>query len=104
MGSSHFDTASSSMAPMKAMKAMKAMKSGGAALSKGAIAEALASQCDLKKSVCGKMLNSLAEIGATEVKKTGIFTMPGLCRIKTGEASHKCWEEDDVRQRGRCEG
>merc|ERR1712007_28824 len=83
MGAPIFAIRHSASSSMKAMKAMKAMKSGGAALSKGAIAEALASQCDLKKSVCGKMLNSLAEIGATEVKKTGIFTMPGLCRIKT---------------------
>merc|ERR1712066_1154399 len=70
-------------APMKAMKAMKAMKSRGGAMSKGAIAEALASQFDLKKSVCGKVVGSLAEIGAKEVKNTGIFTLPGLCRIKT---------------------
>merc|ERR1711974_117672 len=70
----------SSMSPMKAMKAMK---SRGGAMSKGAIAEALASQLDLKKSVCGKVINSLAEIGAKEVKSTGIFTVPGLCRIKT---------------------
>merc|ERR1712007_178139 len=68
---------SASMAPMRAMKA------GGAAMSKGALAEALATQMDLKKSVCGKVIGSLAEIGAGEVKSTGIFTLPGLCRIKT---------------------
>merc|ERR1712037_554240 len=61
----------------------KAMKSRGGAMSKGAIAEALASQFDLKKSVCGQVMGSLAEIGAKEVKNTGIFTLPGLCRIKT---------------------
>merc|ERR1712222_119188 len=72
-----------SMAPMKAMKAMRAMKASGAAMSKGALAEALATQMDLKKSACGKVIGSLAEIGAGEVKSTGIFTLPGLCRIKT---------------------
>merc|ERR1712222_195498 len=40
-------------------------------------------QMDLKKSVCGKVIGTLAEIGAGEVKSTGIFTLPGLCRIKT---------------------
>merc|ERR1712000_182906 len=71
------------MAPMKAMKAMKAMKSRAGAMTKGALAEALATQGDLKKSVCSKLVNSLAEIGAKEVKSNGVFTLPGLCRIKT---------------------
>merc|ERR1719464_1211159 len=47
----------STMAPMKAMKA------GGKAMTKGAIADAVAEKCELKKA--------------------GIFTVPGLCRIKT---------------------
>merc|ERR1712032_1706046 len=75
-----------SMAPMKAMKAMKAMramKARGAAMTKGALAEALATQMDLKKLGCGKVIGTLAEIGAGEVKSTGIFTLTGLCRIKT---------------------
>merc|ERR1712183_1079133 len=77
-------------------------KAGGAAMSKGALAEALATQMDLKKSVCGKVIGSLAEIGAGEVKSTGIFTLPGLCRIKNeGEASDQSWEKDDVRK-GSC--
>merc|ERR1719264_1853794 len=38
---------------------------------------------ELKKSVTTKVLNSLAELGQAEVKKTGIFTIPGLARIKT---------------------
>merc|ERR1711913_58310 len=67
----------STMAPMKAMKA------GGKAMTKGAIAEAVATQCELKKAVAAKVINTLAEIGTAEVKKAGIFTLPGLCRIKT---------------------
>merc|ERR1712032_846742 len=67
-----------SMAPMKAMgmmKAMRAMKARGAAMTKGALAEALASQVDLKKSVCGKVIGTLADLGAGGVKSTGIFTL-----------------------------
>merc|ERR1711948_140630 len=65
----------SEMAPMK-MKTATAM-------SKGALADAVAGQCELKKSVCAKVLACIAEVGAKEVKSTGIFTLPGLCRIKT---------------------
>merc|ERR1712187_475770 len=61
------------MAPMKAMKSM----------TKGAIAEALATSCELKKSVCSKVIDSLAEIATKEVAKTGVFSLPGLCRLKT---------------------
>merc|ERR1712187_513254 len=53
------------------------------AMTKGAIAEALATECELKKSVCSKMINSLAEVATKEVKSTGVFTLPGLCKIKT---------------------
>merc|ERR1711870_188298 len=67
----------STMAPMKAMKA------GGKAMTKGAIADAVATKCELKKTVASKVINSLAEIATEEVKKAGIFTVPGLCRIKT---------------------
>merc|ERR1739845_285375 len=63
-------------APMKAMKTAKSM-------TKGAIADSLATSCELKKSVCAKMINSLAELAAAEVAKAGVFTLPGLCRLKT---------------------
>merc|ERR1712014_435280 len=53
------------------------------AIGKGAIAEQLATACELKKSECAKVLNSLAEIATAEVKKTGVFALPGLCRLKT---------------------
>ena len=61
------------MAPMKKATAM----------TKGAVAEALATKCELKKSVATKVMASLAEVAIAEVKKTGIFTIPGVCRIKT---------------------
>merc|ERR1711879_1143360 len=62
------------MAPMKATQK---------AMGKGAIAEALANECELKKSMCMKVIGSLAQIASQEVSKSGIFTVPGLCRIKT---------------------
>jgi len=53
------------------------------AMSKGGIAEALASGCEIKKSVCSKALDVLASVATQEVKKTGKFTIPGLCMLKT---------------------
>merc|ERR1712045_209473 len=53
------------------------------AMSKGGIADKLATTHELKKSVVTKLLGTLAEVGAAEVKKTGLFTIPGLARIKT---------------------
>merc|ERR1712178_118842 len=74
------------MAPMKAMKAMKSMKAArksGAVMTKGALITALATEHSMKNKECSSILNSLGDIAAREVKKTGVFTIPGLCRIKT---------------------
>merc|ERR1711959_573947 len=71
------------MAMKKAMKSRKAMKAGGKAMSKGAIVKALAEKHELKGPACSAILDSLAELATGEVKKSGIFTIPGLCRIKT---------------------
>jgi len=71
------------MAPMKSMKAMKAMKSTSKVMTKGALVRTLAEQHEMKTKVCAGLLESLATLATTEVKKTGIFTIPGLCRIKT---------------------
>merc|ERR1719461_1331351 len=64
------------------MKAMKAMK-GGPAMSKGALAEALATAMEMKKSEVSKVLDCIAEIGSKETVGTGKFTIPGLVMIKT---------------------
>ena len=64
--------------PMKAMNA-KAPKS----MTKTGIAAALATQFELKKKVCSTLLNSLAKVATKEVKTTGVFTLPGTCKIKT---------------------
>merc|ERR1719409_2609871 len=61
------------------MKAMKAAPS----LSKGGVAEALASACEMKKSECSKVLDALAELGGAQVKSAGKFVIPGLVMVKT---------------------
>merc|ERR1712196_217992 len=68
---------------MKAMKAMKKKKQTGTKMSKSGIAENLAAAAGNKKSECMKILDRLAEIGTTEVKKNGKFVLPGLVMIKT---------------------
>merc|ERR1712039_917412 len=66
----------------KAMKGMKAMKSVKA-MTKGAIAQAVADACEMKKTDASTVLDSLSELITTEVKKTGKFILPGVCMIKT---------------------
>merc|ERR1712036_67528 len=68
---------------MAPMKAMKAMKGGANPVTKGGLAEALATETEIKKSECMKIVNSLAGIATEQVKSAGLFTIPGLCRIKT---------------------
>merc|ERR1712066_1186307 len=68
---------------MVAPKAMKAMKATGKALSKGALAQAVADETEMKRSEVTKIIDSLASVATKEVKKNGKFTVPGLCMIKT---------------------
>merc|ERR1711976_207390 len=37
----------------------------------------------MKKAVCSKIMNTLAALAATEVKKTGKFVIPGVTRLQT---------------------
>merc|ERR1719267_123025 len=67
----------------RAMKAMKSMKKGAKAMAKSAINAAIAEEHGMKPKQVAQVLDSLATIGATQVKKAGIFAIPGLCRIKT---------------------
>merc|ERR1719166_109888 len=64
-------------------KAMKAMKGAAKALSKGGLAEAIATATELKKKDCTKVLDSLAAVTTKQVKSAGKVTIPGLCMIKT---------------------
>merc|ERR1712118_355691 len=61
------------------------MKKAGAvkAMTKGAIAKSIADEFELKQNVAGKIISSLADIAAKEVKKNGKFTFPGMCMVKT---------------------
>merc|ERR1712113_281334 len=59
----------------------KAMK-GVASISKTELCAALETKCSVKKSDCKKVLGSLAEVAAKEVKK-GKFTIPGIAMVKT---------------------
>merc|ERR1711948_192105 len=52
------------------------------ALSKGGLAEAIATETEKKKKVL-KVLDSLAAVATKEVKSAGKATIPGLCMIKT---------------------
>merc|ERR1712046_104804 len=63
-------------------KTAKAMKTGKA-MTRGALVKMLAEQHEMKTKVCSGPLESLATLATAEVKKAGIFTIPGLCRIKT---------------------
>merc|ERR1712174_35504 len=71
------------MGAPKAMKAMKTMKAGAKALSKGGLAEAIATETELKKKDCMKVLDSLAAVATKQVKSAGKVTIPGLCMVKT---------------------
>merc|ERR1712211_29747 len=67
----------------KTMKAMKGSKKAVTSMGKGAIAAALAEEHGLKKAVCSKIMNTLAALAATEVKKNGKFVIPGVTRLQT---------------------
>merc|ERR1712014_52516 len=62
---------------------MKSMKAGAKAMSKGALLKTIATEQGFKSKTCSQVLNSFVNIAAKEVKKTGVFAIPGLCRIKT---------------------
>merc|ERR1719432_626549 len=62
---------------------MKAMKAAKRAMTKGAIAKQLAGEYSLKQKQVANFINSIATLGTKEVKKVGVFSIPGLCRIKT---------------------
>merc|ERR1719198_749064 len=67
---------------MKAMKGMKAMKTVKA-MPKSGIAEALAAKTELDKKAVNGLIDAFVDLATVEVKKTGKFTIPGLCMFKT---------------------
>merc|ERR1712187_686521 len=84
MGESQTPTSGASLLNMGNGKTMAPMKAKAAAraMSKGGIAEALSTACEVKKTVVSKWLGELARVATQEVKKTGVFTVPGLARLK----------------------
>merc|ERR1711924_462545 len=69
------------MGPCCLPKSMKAASKK--AMTKGAMTKALATEHGLKQKACSEVINSVVAIAAQEVKKNGVFTIPGICRIKT---------------------
>merc|ERR1719193_2411194 len=59
---------------------MKSMKAGGKPMSKTAVAQTIADGAELKRK---DVLDSLHGVAASELKKVGKFTIPGLCMVKT---------------------
>merc|ERR1711953_1114599 len=59
------------------------MKSTAGPMKKGALLEAIASDCELKRKQASQILESIASIATEQVKSNGVFTIPGLARIKT---------------------
>merc|ERR1711972_3888 len=50
---------------------------------KGGLAQSIADELEMKKKDVATVLDSLASIAATEVKKAGKFTIPGVAMAKT---------------------
>merc|ERR1712066_783701 len=73
----------SSISPCTMLPPMKSMKAGAKAMTKGALTKAIANEHGMKQKACSQVMGSLAALATKEVKKTGVFTLPGLCRIKT---------------------
>merc|ERR1719484_52561 len=69
------------MKVMKKKAVTKAMKAQ--VMTKGSLAETLASGAGLKKAQAAGILENLATIATKEVKSSGKFVIPGLCMIKT---------------------
>merc|ERR1711959_419539 len=68
---------------MKAAAPEAMKKKAASALTKTAICDALASKNGIAKGEVSKMLDDFSVLATAEVKKTGKFTIPGLCMLKT---------------------
>merc|ERR1711972_229111 len=58
-------------------------KAGAKAMSKGTLLKTIATEHGFKSKMCSQVFNTFVSIASKEVKKTGVFAIPGLCRIKT---------------------
>ena len=62
---------------------MKGMKGPIKAMTKSAIARAIAKELEMKYTVVAKIMCSIAEICTKEMTSTGKFVIPGLVMLKT---------------------
>merc|ERR1719168_359500 len=69
------------MKTMKAMKGMKAMKSGTGMTISGAYAS-VAEKVGVKPKDVKSVMESLVEVAAQELKKTGSFKLAGALKLK----------------------
>merc|ERR1712159_958316 len=83
MGTSFLSLLFSAICIMAPNPMKKAMKAAGKSITKTEIAKTIAGEFELKSSVAGKVIDSLAATAAKEVKKNGKFTFPGFCMVKT---------------------
>merc|ERR1712182_40555 len=70
-----------SSAMVKAMKVMK--QKAVSAMPKSGIATALADKTGLDKKAVKGLVENFVQLATAEVKKTGKFTITGLCMLKT---------------------
>merc|ERR1712050_390507 len=61
----------------------KSMGAAAKAMTKGALTKTIANEHGMKQKECSQVIESLVALATKEVKKTGVFTIPGVCRIKT---------------------
>merc|ERR1711972_410752 len=68
------------------------------------IAAALAEKTEQKPAMGKKFMDVLTEVATKEVKKTGKFTIPGLCMLKTRTKPATKAGKKEIRQGGDGEG
>ena len=74
-----------SLRPMLAIQSPPGLwrrRGGAKAMTKGALMKAISSASHVNQKHCRKVLSSLRTLALQEVKKTGVFAIPGLCRMK----------------------
>merc|ERR1719396_139959 len=76
-------TRSTAQQPAMAPAAMKSMKAGGKPMTKTALAQTSADGVEMKRKAVVAVLDSLHGVAASELKKAGKFTIPGVCMVKT---------------------
>jgi DNA-binding protein HU-beta len=53
----------------------------GESMTQTQIVQALAEKCEVTKKVAGSLMTTLAQTAISEVKKNGVFVIPGLGRL-----------------------